>query len=114
MSQKKKSSYTPKAIEDFDSSVLDAEMVEIAKLIESGEISTEVKWLDEPIVVERPKPVSRASEVHVVVKGDTLSSIAHTYCPADMDVDQFYRHLNLLNNRPAVAVGQVIKLFGGI
>lgn len=112
MSQKKK--YSPKAIEDFDSSVVDAEMVEITKLIESGEISTDVDWLDEPVEVERPEPVSRASEVHVVVKGDTLSTIAYKYCPADMDVDQFYRHLNLLNNRPAVAVGQVIKLFGGI
>ncbi len=110
MSQKKKSSYSPKAIEEFDSSVLEVEMAEITKLIESGEISTEVDWLDEPIKVERPKGV----ESHVVVKGDTLSSIAHMYCPANMDVDQFYRHLNLLNNRPAVAVGQVIKLFGGI
>ena len=106
MSQKKKSSYTPKAIEDFDSSVLVAEIVEA---VEAEELPDEM--IEEPIVVPI---VSRASEVHVVVKGDTLSSIAHTYCPADMDVDQFYRHLNLLNNRPAVSVGQVIKLFGGI
>ena len=110
MSQKKKSSYTPKAIEEFDSSVLETEMVELAKLVESGEIVTEVEWLDEPVVVERPTRI----ETHVVAKGDTLSSIANKYCPRDMDVDQFYRHLNLLNNRPAVAVGQVIKLFGGI
>jgi LysM domain. len=104
MSQKKKSSYTPKAIEDFDSSVLAEEIVEA---VEVEELPVEM------IEVEATPVVSLSSEVHVVVKGDTLSSIAHMYCPADMDVDQFYRHLNLLNNRPAVAVGQVIKLFGG-
>jgi LysM repeat protein len=102
MSQKKKSSYTPKAIEDFDSSVLAEEIVEAVAV---EELPVEM--------IEAAPVVSRSSEVHVVVKGDTLSSIAHMYCPADMDVDQFYRHLNLLNNRPAVAVGQVIKLFGG-
>jgi len=105
MSQKKKSSYTPKTIEDFDSSVLAEEIVEAVAV---EELPAEM------IEVEAAPVVSRSSEVHVVVKGDTLSSIAHMYCPADMDVDQFYRHLNLLNNRPAVAVGQVIKLFGGI
>lgn len=104
MSQKKKSSYTPKTIEDFDSSVLAEEIVEAVAV---EELPAEM------IEVEVAPVVSRLSEVHVVVKGDTLSSIAHMYCPADMDVDQFYRHLNLLNNRPAVAVGQVIKLFGG-
>lgn len=103
MSQKKKSSYTTKAIEDFDSSVLAEEIVEA---VEVEELPTEM--------IEVAPVVSRSSEVHVVIKGDTLSSIAHMYCPADMDVDQFYRHLNLLNNRPAVAVGQVIKLFGGM
>jgi hypothetical protein len=106
MSQKKKSSYTPKAIEDFDSSVLAEEIVEAIAVEELSE----VEWLDEPIIVERPSKITE----HVVAKGESLSSIAHMYCPADMDVDQFYRHLNLLNNRPAVAVGQVIKLFGGI
>lgn len=100
MSQKKKSSYTPKAIEDFDSSVLAEEIVEA---VEVEELPTE---MIEPVV-------SYSADVHVVVKGDTLSSIAAKYCPAGMDVDQFYRHLNLLNNRPSVSVGQTIKLFGG-
>ena len=102
MSQKKKSSYTPKAIEEFDPSVL---VEEIVKAVEAEELPAEM--IEEPVI-------ARAAQMHVVVKGDSLSSIAHKYCPADMDVDQFYRHLNLLNNRPAVAVGQVIKLFGGI
>lgn len=103
MSQKKKSSYSPKAIEEFDSSVL---LEEITVAVEAEELPAEM--------IEVAPVVAASSEVHVVVKGDTLSSIAHKYCPANMDVDQFYRHLNLLNNRPAVAVGQVIKLFGGI
>lgn len=105
MSQKKKSSYTPKAIEDFDSSVLAEEIVEAVAVEELSE----VEWLDEPIVVERPITITE----HIVVKGDSLSSIAHMYCPANMDVDNFYRHLNLMNNRPTVSVGQVVKVFGG-
>lgn len=103
MSQKKKSSYSPKAIEEFDSSVL---LEEITVAVEAEELPAEM--------IEIAPVVAQSADVHVVVKGDTLSSIAHKYCPANMDVDQFYRHLNVLNNRPAVAVGQVIKLFGGI
>jgi LysM repeat protein len=97
MSQKKKSSYTVKAIEDFDSSVLAEEIV---AAIENEELPVEII-----------QPVA-PTKVHVVVAGDTLSSIAAKYCPAGLTIDQFYRQLNVLNDRPAVAKGQVIKLFG--
>lgn len=106
MSQKKKTNYTPKAVEDFDSSVLAEEIIEAI-------VAEELTEVDEPIVSKPESFIAGPVETHVVAKGETLSSIAHKYCPADMDVDQFYRHLNILNGRPEIAVGKVIKLFGG-
>lgn len=104
MSQKKKSSYTPKAIEDFDSSVLAQEIVEAVEEL------TEVEWLDEPIVVERPIV---PPQTHIVGPKDTMATIAALYCPKNMDVETYYVHLNLLNNRPQLVKGMQIKLFGG-
>lgn len=98
MSGKKKPTYSVKTIEeiDFTESKVDVEVV-----------------ADEPeftAVISLVADLMESDKTHLVGAKDTWGTIAALYCPKGKTIDEYYAEIFLLNGKPQLVKGMILKV----
>jgi len=98
MSGKKKPTYSVKTIEEIDFT----------------EPNVDAEWLaDDTEFLAVASPVAdlmESDKTHLVGAKDTWATIATLYCPKGKTVDEYYAEIFLLNGKPQLVKGMILKV----